>query len=41
MFEDEDQKILKQLRKKKTSFKQLISKRDLDDLEMDKAFKSF
>ncbi len=38
MYESDDQSILKKLRKKKSSFKQFISKRDMDDFEMDKAF---
>jgi hypothetical protein len=35
---DEDQSILKQLRRKKTTFKQLMNKKDVDDFELDKAF---
>ena len=42
MFEEQqDQSVLKQLRRKKTSFKQLINKREVDDFELDKAFNSF
>jgi hypothetical protein len=38
MDEDEDQSILKKLRRKKTSFRQMLSKKDVDDFEMDRAF---
>jgi len=41
MFENEDQTVLKQLRKKKTSFRQLINKKDVDDFELDKAFNRY
>lgn len=41
MFEDEDQSVLKQLRRKKTSFRQLINKKDLNDFELDKAFNRY
>jgi hypothetical protein len=40
MYENQDQQILRQLRRKKQSFKQLISKRQVDDFELDKAFGS-
>jgi len=42
MFEEQqDQSILKQLRKKKQSFRQLMNKRDVDDFELDKAFNGY
>jgi hypothetical protein len=41
MFEDEDQTVLKQLRRKKTSFRQLINKKELDDFELDKALNRY
>jgi hypothetical protein len=41
VYESEDQSILKQLRRKKTSFKQLINKKDVDDFELDRAFNRY
>ena len=41
MFENEDQSVLRQLRKKKTSFRQLINKKDVDDFELDRAFNRY
>jgi hypothetical protein len=41
MFENEDQSVLRQLRRKKTSFRQLINKKDVDDFELDKAFNRY
>ena len=42
MFEEQqDQTVLKQLRRKKQSFKQLMNKREVNDFELDKAFNSF
>jgi hypothetical protein len=41
MYEDEDQSILKQLRRKKTSFRQLINKKEIGDFELDKAFNRY
>ena len=41
MFENEDQSVLRQLRRKKTSFRQLINKKDIDDFELDKAFNRY
>ncbi len=41
MYDDEDQTILKQLRRKKTSFKQLMNKKEIDDFELDKAFNGY
>lgn len=42
MYEDEDQSVLRQLRrKKKTSFRQLINKKEVDDFELDRAFNRF
>ena len=41
MYENEDQSILKALRRKKTSFRQLMNKKDVDDFEMDKAFNRY
>jgi hypothetical protein len=41
MFENEDQTVLRQLRRKKTSFRQLINKKEVDDFELDKAFNRY
>jgi hypothetical protein len=41
MFENEDQSVLRQLRRKKTSFRQLINKKEVDDFELDKAFNRY
>ncbi len=41
MYENEDQSVLRQLRKKKTSFRQLINKKDVDDFELDRAFNRY
>jgi hypothetical protein len=42
MFEEQqDQSVLKQLRRKKQSFKQLMNKREVNDFELDKAFNGF
>jgi hypothetical protein len=41
MDEQEDQSILKALRRKKQSFRQLMNKKDVDDFELDKAFNGY
>ena len=41
MYENEDQSVLRQLRRKKTSFRQLINKKDVDDFELDRAFNRY
>jgi hypothetical protein len=42
MLENEqDQSILKALRRKKQSFRQLMNKKDVDDFELDKAFNGY
>ena len=40
MFEDDerDRETIKKLKKKKTSFSQVINKKKLDDFELDMAF---
>lgn len=40
MYEDDerDREIIKQLKKKKTTFSQVINKKKLDDFELDMAF---
>ncbi|MFH1399282.1 MAG: hypothetical protein ABIG95_04170 [Candidatus Woesearchaeota archaeon] len=37
MFEDEDQEILKKLRKKKQSFEELVNKKRVNRFELDSA----
>lgn len=39
--EEQDQSILKQIRRKKTSFKQMMNKREVNDFELDKAFNGY
>lgn len=41
MFENEDQSVLKQLRRKKTSFRQIINKKEVNDFELDRAFNRY
>lgn len=37
MFEDQDREILKKLKTKKKSFSQVLNRKNLDELELEKA----
>ena len=38
MYSEEDEQILRQLRKKKQNFRQVMNKKKVDDFELDRAF---